>query len=474
MSKELHTKLLAQGLLVLSQVGFPIITYPVVTKILGPSGLGKVNFADSLVQTILIVASLGIPIYGIREIAIHKNDKKAQSRIFSELFLLQALIVIPALIIFSLLGLLSQIDPALLIIGAITLTGNFLSCDWFLQGNERFFFLAVRSFIIRAIGAALIWLLIKTEHDYLLYYGILTGSMVVSSIVNLVIIFPSIDFSNRKISIWSHVKKMNWLYGCYILASLYALIDSLLLGWISTSEAVGYYSFGYRLLRMSAMMIATLGVVFVPRIAFHFAAAKEKEVREQISTSLQLVLFLSIPLSIFFFILAPEIVAVFSGSQFHRTISVIQILSPLPILIALSHLTGTQIMLSIKKEKAYFLILLIGCFLNVLLDVIFISQLKEQAPAIANLLVEAFVTAATVIYLRKKNIFPFPLGYFIYCVLSSLLLLPIVYWLRLVTSSPLLTLISSFFITAILYVFLHFKFFPQSFVRKLLSFKLFL
>ena len=42
---------------------FPLITFPYVSKILGPVNLGKVNFTSSVVNYFVLIASMGIPSY---------------------------------------------------------------------------------------------------------------------------------------------------------------------------------------------------------------------------------------------------------------------------------------------------------------------------------------------------------------------------------------------------------------------------
>ena len=54
---------------------FPLITFPYSSRILQPDGIGKVNFAQSVVSYFAIFAALGIGSYGIREAAKLRDDK---------------------------------------------------------------------------------------------------------------------------------------------------------------------------------------------------------------------------------------------------------------------------------------------------------------------------------------------------------------------------------------------------------------
>lgn len=419
---------------------------------LGGNELGKVNFTDSLVQAIFIIASLGIPLYGIREIAITKNNKDGKSKTFLELFFLQFFFSLPATICFFVAAFQSTIDHQLIWLGVVALLGNALTCEWFLQGSEAFLFIALRSISIRTIATFFIFLLIKNQNDYILYYAILCSSVALTTVLNLSVIFPKIRFSIKNFNPWQHLKKINWLYACYAVASFYAVIDSLLLGWLSTSDVVGYYSFGYRLVRMSSMLIPTLGLVFIPAIAFHHSDDNKKEMQNQIKISQELILFFGIPLSFAFLILAPEIVSIFGSHNFNRTTSVIEILSPVPLLFGFSHLTGVQILTSIKKEKIYFIFLVTGLLIDVASNIILIPLLQERAAALSNLIAEVFVAAGTFYYLRNRAILHSPARQIFTYLLPSLVLLPIVVGLRLLHLSSLPVLVLSVIISGTIYL----------------------
>jgi O-antigen/teichoic acid export membrane protein len=469
LNKETTNKLLAQLLLGASQIAFPLITYPVDTNAIGPEGLGKVNFTDSLLQVFLILAGFGIPIYGIREIAINKNSRANQSRIFLSLARLQVYLLIPATVIFWLVGIAGDADRNLMIVGTIALVAGSFSFEWFLQGNEKFVFLAIRSVIIKAISAILIWTLVSGPADYVLYYVILTGGVVLVAILNIASILPQVRLSSGLPAIKHNLAKLKWIYGCHLFATLYAFLDSILLGLLSSDETVGYYSFGYRLVRMSGMLLPILGVVFIPRVAYNFFSEEKKEVSRHIDYSLQLTILFGLPVTVFLYVLAPEIVYVFSGQEFERTIMVIRLLSPVAFLVALSHLTGSQVLLPVKKEKVYFNALVAGIILNVILNLVLIPGLFEQGAAIANLVAELTVVVLTGAYLIRKNFLRIPLRMLVFSLLASCLVVPVAYLFRTMEMASLPLVICSVLSTGIIYMVFYFWLFPRNLFKTLFT-----
>ena len=76
------------AILTMSSLVFPLITFPYVSRVLGPAGTGAVSFANSFVMYFLMISQLGIPTYGIRACAQVREDKMELSRTVQELVII--------------------------------------------------------------------------------------------------------------------------------------------------------------------------------------------------------------------------------------------------------------------------------------------------------------------------------------------------------------------------------------------------
>ena len=81
-------------ILSVSQVLFPLIIFAYAARIINPAGIGKVSFVESICRYVILIAALGIPIYGVREIAKVKNDKTKLNSIFNEIVSIHIIISI--------------------------------------------------------------------------------------------------------------------------------------------------------------------------------------------------------------------------------------------------------------------------------------------------------------------------------------------------------------------------------------------
>jgi O-antigen/teichoic acid export membrane protein len=63
---------------------FPFFTGMYVARILLPDAVGKVAYAQNIAQYFVILAFLGLPTYGMREIAKVRNNESERSKVYSQ------------------------------------------------------------------------------------------------------------------------------------------------------------------------------------------------------------------------------------------------------------------------------------------------------------------------------------------------------------------------------------------------------
>ena len=69
-------------------VVFPFISGMYVAHILLPSSIGEVAHASNIAQYFVILAFLGIPTYGLREISKARHDREKLNKVYSELLVI--------------------------------------------------------------------------------------------------------------------------------------------------------------------------------------------------------------------------------------------------------------------------------------------------------------------------------------------------------------------------------------------------
>ena len=77
-----------------------LITTPYITRVLGANNLGIYSYTYSIVTYFILFGSLGIGMYGQREIAYVKDDINKKSLAFFELFYVKMVFIILSSILF--------------------------------------------------------------------------------------------------------------------------------------------------------------------------------------------------------------------------------------------------------------------------------------------------------------------------------------------------------------------------------------
>ena len=67
---------------------FILLTIPYVSRVLGPDKLGRVEYVNSIIMYFMLFTVLGIPNYGVREVAKYRDNKRKLTKLMIELFLI--------------------------------------------------------------------------------------------------------------------------------------------------------------------------------------------------------------------------------------------------------------------------------------------------------------------------------------------------------------------------------------------------
>ena len=83
--KSIKINLIMNTIKTLMSLIFPLITFPYASRILGATGIGRVNYASSIVSYFSMFAALGISTYAVREGARIRDDKEKFSKFSREM-----------------------------------------------------------------------------------------------------------------------------------------------------------------------------------------------------------------------------------------------------------------------------------------------------------------------------------------------------------------------------------------------------
>lgn len=396
----------------------PIITAPYLARTLGPESIGINSYTVSIVTYFILFGSLGIALYGQREIAYNRNNKERMSKIFWELALLKSLSLIISCILFyfsfCLIGE-YQFYYKILILEIIA---NCFDISWLYQGLEDFKKIVLRNFIVKIINICLIFIFIHSPEDitkYMLIYvfNTLFGNVLLWLNINKVVCKVKL----KDLNIARHLKPTLFLFIPQVAIQIYTILDKTMLGFIlNDMSEVGYYEQSQKIIKILLTLITSLGTVMLPHMANLFSQNKDTEIKINMKKSFNFVFFLAFPLIFGIISVVDCFVPLFFGEGYDRVKIIMSIISPIILFIGMSNIIGNQFLLTTKRQKEYTLSVISGAIANLILNLLLIKNYASYGASIATVFAEALVTAIQLFYIRKnfklKDIFKLSLKYF--------------------------------------------------------------
>lgn len=332
---------------------FPLITSPYVSRILGATSLGKVNFATSVAAWFMTIASFGIPIYGIREISKVRDDKDKLSSTFTELLIIQCFFTIIVVLIYSMVAFLVPIfknEIILFGIYGLYLLLNIFSLDWFYQGIEQYGYITARSTFVKLLSLILIFVTIHTKSDYLIYGLLSVFALSFNNVLNFIHSRKYVRINFAHIVIRRHFHSLGIFFISSVIVSLYSQLDQVFVGFFSSMKSVAFYSRGRQIISMVLTVTSSISTILIPRTSYLFNNNVE-EYKRTLKSSLNYIYILAIPMTIGVTCLAKEIMYFFGGKEYEQGYEVLIILPVLIIIVALGTWGFNQVLIPSGNEK---------------------------------------------------------------------------------------------------------------------------
>ena len=450
--------IILNGINTVTSIIFPVITFPYAARVLLPEGIGSVNFLNSIIGYIVLLTSLGIPMYAVREVAKYRDDKTVRDRITVEILLLSsALCLLGYIAVWALAEYVPQIhrQASLFYILSFTIVFTTIGINWFYQGIEDFKFITIRAIIVRTLAAIALFLFVHKSSDLLIYGVITVGSTVGNNLINFLHIRKHVDFSIikfKELNIVRHISPAFQVFVLNLIISLYIQLNSIMLGFISSDEQVGYFTAGTKITHIALTIISSLGTVLLPRCSNLIQKGDKKGFATVIKKSLNVTLALSMPMMSGLMVLAMPVTLIFCGKEFLQSIPVLYLNAPVILFISLTNLMGIQVLYPMDKIKIVIISVTGGAVSNLILNFILIPHHGATGSAISTLIAEFIVLLIQLLMGRRFYPFKYSELFTPKYIISAIIMGCGLYIWTCITSSMILQLIIGFIIGIGIYI----------------------
>ncbi|MCP9317510.1 flippase [Lactobacillus helveticus] len=371
---------------------FPIITFPYVSRVLQVKGIGIYNFSNSIVSYFSLIAALGISTYAVREGAKIRDNIHEISQFASEIFTINIFsTLISYILLFLCLFAFSKLHnyAACILIFSLQIFFTTIGTEWIYQIYEDYGYITLRSIIFQILSLVLLFIFVRGPQDYLKYAVITIFSAVGANIFNFI---HARQFCRIRV-VWHfnwrvHLTPILIIFGANIANMIYVNSDITLLGLMKSNYIVGLYSVSSKIYQIVKTLIAALLMVTIPRLAMLFGKNRLKEYKSILFSLTNTLVLIALPASVGLVMLSKEIVLLISGKEYLRATNSLAILSLAYIFSILAWILTDCVLIPSKREKYVLRSMGSSAILNVLLNIILIPPMNEDAAALSTVLAE--------------------------------------------------------------------------------------
>lgn len=390
---------------------FPIISFPYASRILLPQGIGRVNFANSVIEYFLIIAELGISTYAAREAAKIRDDKEKLNKFAREIFTINIFSTVFSytLLLFSLIF----VDKfseyrTLLIICSTKVLFTTAGIAWLFTAMEDFGYITMRSIALQVLSLIFLFAFVHDSGDVYQYAAMGVFSNVGANVFNFFYARKYINlFAKTKLELRKHFKPIFVFFGIGCANKINQAIDAVMLGFMLGDIYVGFYSAASKLSKMVIELITSVVSSFMPRSSYYVENNLQKEYQKVIEKVFGVAMFFSFPAAAGLFVLCKPLILIFSGEQYLPAASAMQVLSIGIIGWVTNSFLNNLIITPQRKEKYALASRIAAASFNIAFNYIFIKKLGVFGAALATVIVEFILPSIVLIpsfkYLKSKQ-----------------------------------------------------------------------
>ena len=309
----------------------PLLTVRYISRVLGPTGVGINATTNSIITYFLLFGTVGITIYGNREIAFLVFlffEHQLQIYFFYQSFYIIA--------------------------GAVDIS-------WYFMGLEDFKKTVLRNMLVKIASVIAIFVFVKTRQDTGIYILILAGSQILGNLTLWPYLRHSVERPNwRQLNLFRHLRPSLALFVPQIATTVYLALNKTMLWQMDSLTAAGFYDYSDKLIKLVLALVTATGTVMLPHIANLFMKQQLERVKQYLYMSFDFVLAIALPMALGVAAVATTLAPLFFGRAFGAVDRLLMIEAPVIILIGMSNVLGQQFLLPTKQTKTYTISVLSG------------------------------------------------------------------------------------------------------------------
>jgi polysaccharide transporter, PST family len=373
---------LVQNVLALYSVQFvnyllPLITIPFLTRVLGAEGWGLYAFFQSFALYANTIVDYSFIMAGTRDVSRQRANLSGRADLLAGVIGAKLLLASGVLISCLMLHFLVpafHAHPLIYWMGifwGVSLAFNLL---WYFQGMERMRTAAALDLSAKSLATAAIFLVVKTPGDTWKVFFLYTIANLLSLGVASFLTFRRVPLRRPTWRLSLQTLRTGWhLFTARFAVNTFAAGNSFILGLFAPPVAVGFFAGADKISKASASLCEPITSALFPRLALIVHESPDHALN-LVRRSFVAMFCISGGLSVLIFTAAPVLIRNILGPGYGDAVVMLRIMSPIPVIIALTNVFGVQWMLSLRLDRQFNAVIISSAILNLILALVLASQ----------------------------------------------------------------------------------------------------
>ena len=400
---------------------FPLITFPYVSRILLPEGMGRFNYSNSIVSYFALLAGLGVATYAVREGAKIREKKEEIQRFSSDVFSINVYATIFAYILLVMLCIsvpkLQPYQTTILLLSLQIILAT-LGVNWICNIFEEFTVQTVLTIVMQILALILMFSFVRTPNDLNKYALITVLAYSGPGMIQFFYARRYVDFRFVLRPDLTHLKRILIIFSTALAMTIYISSDITILGWIAGDYYTGIYGTSANIYKIVKQLLNAIVAVVVPRFAYYLGSEQKDKMVQLGNELMDYMITLCLPAMVGLFCLSRPVVEVFAGKMYTEAAGSLRLLSIALIFAVFANFFANCVLLAYRKEMTVMKATLISAAVNVVLNVVLIPKLYETGAAITTILAEIVMCGIVYrkagevikIHANKRNLLPVVIG----------------------------------------------------------------
>jgi PST family polysaccharide transporter len=393
-----------------STYALPLLTFPYLARVLGPSGWGIVVFAQAIGVVIASVVEYGFDISASRETSRQRNDPERLSALISGVLgakSLLAILCIGGALFFR--PFTHHVAPSVALFWASTIWGvcQGINMLWFFQGLERMRLASALEIGGKVLATMSIFALVHKPEDGWKVMASQCIGCVVAHGVTVVLACREVGFRwPTPTSVWDALRFGGSMFLFRAVQGLSGSFNGLILGSVAPVAALGEYAGAERITRVFQQGMWPVNQALYPKLTQQMQNDPNRAIKT-VRLSLLLLGGLGLVLGFALFLGAPLLVHLILGPAFKNSVPVLRVFSLWIPLVALCTVMIFQLLLPNHLDKQFNLVNITAALLGIVSTLLLAPSHKALGVAWSAVAVQLYTLLTFSLVVWRAGLNPF-------------------------------------------------------------------